>query len=78
MTARFRSEELTARAALHRAHAVEQLVVDLQAKVSEREQGGRVVHRVRLGPYERRDQADKVREQLEGSGSSAVVVRVQR
>jgi cell division protein FtsN len=36
-----------------------------------------VVHRVRLGPFERREEADKVRERLDG-GSSAVVVRVQR
>ncbi len=53
------------------------LLQGLQAKISEREQGGRVVHRVRLGPFERRDEADKVRERLDG-GSSAVVVRVQR
>lgn len=53
------------------------LLQGLQAKVSEREQGGRVVHRVRLGPFERREEADKVRERLEG-GASAVVVRVQR
>jgi cell division protein FtsN len=53
------------------------LLQGLQAKISEREQGGRVVHRVRLGPFERREEADKVRERLDG-GSSAVVVRVQR
>ena len=53
------------------------LLQGLQAKVSEREQGGRVVHRVRLGPFERRDEAEKARDRLEG-GSSAVVVRVQR
>ncbi|MEI7782849.1 MAG: SPOR domain-containing protein [Betaproteobacteria bacterium] len=54
------------------------LLQGMQAKISEREQGGRVVHRVRLGPFERRDEADKARERLEGGGTSAVVVRVQR
>ena len=50
----------------------------LQARVSEREQAGRMVYRVRLGPFERRDEADKTLERLEGAGVSAVVVRVQR
>jgi cell division protein FtsN len=54
------------------------LLMGLQAKVSEREQAGRVVFRVRLGPFDRRDEADKARERLDGAGSAAVVVRVQR
>jgi cell division protein FtsN len=54
------------------------LLMGLQAKVSEREQAGRVVYRVRLGPFDRRDDADKARERLDGAGSAAVVVRVQR
>jgi cell division protein FtsN len=54
------------------------LLIGLQAKVSEREQAGRVVYRVRLGPFDRRDDADKARERLDGAGSAAVVVRVQR
>jgi cell division protein FtsN len=54
------------------------LLMGLQARVSEREQAGRMVYRVRLGPFERRDEADKTLERLEGAGVSAVVVRVQR
>ena len=53
-------------------------LMGLQARVSEREQAGRVVFRVRLGPFDRRDDADKARERLDGAGSAAVVVRVQR
>jgi cell division protein FtsN len=54
------------------------LLMGLQARVSEREQAGRMVYRVRLGPFDRRDDADKARERLDGAGSAAVVVRVQR
>ena len=54
------------------------LLLGLQARVSEREQAGRMVYRVRLGPFDRRDEADKTLERLEGAGVSAVVVRVQR
>jgi cell division protein FtsN len=50
----------------------------LQAKITEREQAGRVVYRVRLGPFDRRDDADKAGERLDAAGISAVVVRVQR
>jgi cell division protein FtsN len=50
----------------------------LQARVSEREQAGRVVYRVRLGPFDRREDAEKVGERLESAGVSAVLVRVQR
>jgi len=54
------------------------LLMGLQARVSEREQAGRMVYRVRLGPFERREEADKALERLEGAGVAAVVVRVQR
>ncbi len=53
-------------------------LMGLQPRVTERDQAGRMVYRVRLGPYERRDEADKTRERLDGSGIEAVVVRVQR
>ena len=54
------------------------LLMGLQARVSEREQAGRMVFRVRLGPFERREEADRALERLEGAGVAAVVVRVQR
>ena len=53
-------------------------LMGLQSRVIERDQAGRMVYRVRLGPYERRDEADKTRERLDGSGIEAVVVRMQR
>jgi cell division protein FtsN len=53
-------------------------LMGLQARVSEREQAGRVVYRVRLGPFDRREDAEKAGERLEAAGVSAVLVRVQR
>jgi cell division protein FtsN len=53
-------------------------LMGLQARVSEREQAGRVVYRVRLGPFDRRDDADKAGERLEAAGITAALVRVQR
>lgn len=48
------------------------------AKVSEREQGGRTVHRVRLGPFETRTDAEAAQERLRGAGAEAVLVRMER
>lgn len=48
------------------------------AKVTEREQAGRIVYRVRLGPFEGRDDADSARSRLQGSGIESALVRVQR
>ncbi len=53
-------------------------LLGIESRVSEREQAGRAVYRVRSGPYEQRDAADKVRERLEGASVEAVLVRVQR
>ncbi len=53
-------------------------LMGLQARITEREQAGRQVFRVRLGPFERRDEAEKTRERLVGSSIDAVVVRMQR
>ncbi|MFZ9374703.1 MAG: SPOR domain-containing protein [Burkholderiaceae bacterium] len=50
----------------------------LQTKVTEREQAGRVVFRVRMGPYERKDEADRQKEKLEAAGIESALVRVQR
>ena len=38
-------------------------LMGLQSKVSERDQAGRMVYRVRLGPFDKREEADKAREQ---------------
>lgn len=48
------------------------------AKVTEREQNGRTMYRVRLGPYPGKDEADSAQNRLQGSGVDAALVRVQR
>jgi cell division protein FtsN len=54
------------------------VLMGLDAKISEREQAGRTVYRVRLGPYERQGDAEKMRDNLEPNGFEAALVRVQR
>jgi cell division protein FtsN len=49
-----------------------------EAKVSEREQSGRAVFRVRVGPYDKREEADKAKEKLDAAGMDTALVRVQR
>ena len=49
-----------------------------QAKVTEREQSGRTVYRVRLGPFDKKDDADKTKEKLESNAIETALVRVQR
>ncbi len=53
-------------------------LMGLEAKVTEREQSGRTVFRVRLGPFDRKEDADKAKERLDGSGIETALVRVQR
>ncbi|MES2979478.1 MAG: SPOR domain-containing protein [Pseudomonadota bacterium] len=53
-------------------------LLGLQAKVSEREQSGRTVYRVRLGPFEKKEEADKAKERLDGNGVETALVRVQK
>ena len=48
------------------------------ARITEREQTGRTVYRVRLGPYDTQAEADTARDKLAGSGIEAALVRVQR
>jgi cell division protein FtsN len=48
------------------------------AKVTEREQSGRVMYRVRLGPYEARDEAESAQSKLQAGGETAALVRVER
>lgn len=50
----------------------------VEAKVTEREQSGRAVFRVRVGPFDKKEEADKVKEKLEASGLETALVRVQR
>lgn len=53
-------------------------LMGLEARVTEREQSGRTVYRVRLGPFDKKDEADKAKERLDGSGIETALVRVQR
>jgi cell division protein FtsN len=48
------------------------------AKVSEREQSGRLMYRVRLGPYQMRDEAESAQARLQTGGETAQLVRVER
>lgn len=50
----------------------------VEARVSEREQSGRTVYRVRVGPFDKREDADLSKQKLEGLGMEAAMVRVQR
>ena len=54
------------------------LLMGFQAKVTEREQAGRTVYRVRLGPFDKKDDADKSKEKLDSNGMETALVRVQR
>ena len=49
-----------------------------EARVSEREQNGRTVFRVRIGPFGKRDDADSLKGKLDGAGIDTTLVRVQR
>jgi cell division protein FtsN len=49
-----------------------------EAKVTEREQSGRTVFRVRVGPLDKQTEAEKAKEKLDGAGFDTAIVRVQR
>jgi len=53
-------------------------LLGLNAKVSEREQAGRTVHRVRVGPFPTRDEADALQLKLQDAGVEAQIVRVEK
>ncbi len=53
-------------------------MMGMAADVSEREQSGRTVFRVRVGPFGDKAMADATREQLEVNGVEAALVRIQK
>ena len=53
-------------------------LMGVEARVTEREQSGRQVFRVRVGPFEKKDAADRSKEKLEAGGVETALVRVQR
>jgi cell division protein FtsN len=50
----------------------------IRATVTDREQNGRTVHRVRLGPFDRKDEADAQTERAKAVDPDASLVRVER
>jgi cell division protein FtsN len=50
----------------------------IEAKVSEREQSGRTVFRGRAGPFDKKDDAEKIKEKIDAGGIETALVRVQR
>lgn len=53
-------------------------LMGIEAKVTEREQAGRQVWRVRVGPFSNKDDADRSKEKLDAGGFDTALVRVQR
>ena len=53
-------------------------LMGVDARVTEREQSGRQVFRVRVGPFDKKDDADRNKEKLESGGVETALVRVQR
>ena len=49
-----------------------------EARVTEREQSGRTVYRVRVGPFGKRDDAEQIKGKFDGAGVESALVRVQR
>lgn len=49
-----------------------------EAKVTEREQSGRTVYRVRIGPFPAKDTAEGAKDKLAGAGVESALVRVQK
>ena len=53
-------------------------MLGMAADISEREQSGQTVYRVRVGPFNNKAMAEATREQLDTSGVEAALVRIQR
>ncbi len=53
-------------------------LMGVESRVTEREQAGRTVYRVRVGPFQNKDAADRVKDRLSGDGMDVALVRVQK
>lgn len=53
-------------------------MLGVTARVMEREQSGRTVYRVRVGPFDARDEAESMQTRLAGSSIESNLVRVER
>jgi cell division protein FtsN len=50
----------------------------VDAKITERDQGGRPLFRVRVGPFDKLEDAERANEKLEKAGNETALVKVQR
>jgi cell division protein FtsN len=50
----------------------------VETKISEKEQSGRMVYRVRVGPFDKKDAAENSKAKLDSAGLDTALVRVQR
>ena len=57
---------------------VKLVMMGLDAKISERDQGGRTVYRVRVGPLNVKTDAERIRDRLDNAHIDSTLVRVQR
>lgn len=53
-------------------------LIGMDARVSEREVGGRTVYRVRMGPFEDKSAAERARAKMDANGIDNTLVRLQR
>lgn len=53
-------------------------LMGMEAKVTERDQAGRTVYRVRLGPFDRKEAAENAKTRLDAVNIESALVRVQR
>jgi cell division protein FtsN len=60
------------------AQRVKLSLAGLEAKISERDQSGRNVFRVRVGPIDTREDADKTKERMDAAGFETALIRVQK
>jgi cell division protein FtsN len=53
-------------------------MLGMTARVTEREQSGRTVFRVRLGPFDKKDEALSAKERLDSAGVDTSLIQVQK
>ena len=53
-------------------------MLGLEARVVERDQSGRTIHRVRVGPYDKMAEAEGTRDRLVSAGIEARLMRAER
>jgi cell division protein FtsN len=53
-------------------------MLGFEARLTEREQSGRTMYRVRVGPFDKKESADSAKDKLSEAGVEAALVRVQK